>query len=102
MSGDENRAKPVVFLAFANEQEGQRYLRDLPEESRQLQSILPGAKDRNLCELEVRTNVTLFEIDEADPLTSQFRLERSQWACCLLQSAGVVMLSCGWAAFSRR
>lgn len=64
MSSDENRAKPVVFLAFANEQEGWRYLRDLPEESRQLRSILQGAKDRNLCELEVRTNVTLSEIDE--------------------------------------
>ena len=64
MSSDENRAKPVVFLAFANEQEGWRYLRNLPEESRQLQSILQGAKDRNLCELEVRTNVTLSEIDE--------------------------------------
>jgi hypothetical protein len=44
MSSDENRAKPVVFLAFANEQEGRRYLRNLPEESRQLQSILQGAK----------------------------------------------------------
>jgi hypothetical protein len=64
MSSDGNRAKPVVFLSFANEQEGRRYLRDLPEESRQLQSILQGAKDRNLCELEVRTNVTLSEIDE--------------------------------------
>ena len=37
MSHDEVRAKPVVFLAFANEQEGVRYLRNLPEEYRQLQ-----------------------------------------------------------------
>ena len=40
------------------------YLRDLPEESRQLQSLLQEAKDRGLCELELRTNVTLPEIDE--------------------------------------
>ena len=42
MSRDESRAKPVVFLAFANEQEGRRYLRELPEESRQLQVDLAG------------------------------------------------------------
>ena len=64
MSRDERRAKPVVFLAFANEQEGRRYLRDLPEESRQLQSILQEAEDRGLCELVVRTNVSLPVIDE--------------------------------------
>ena len=64
MNGNENRTKPVVFLAFANEQRGSAYLRELPEESRQLQSILQEAKDRNLCELEVRTNATLAEIDK--------------------------------------
>ena len=64
MSRDESRAKPVVFLAFANEQEGRRYLRELPEESRQLQSILQEAEDRGLCELVVRTNVSLPVIDE--------------------------------------
>ena len=64
MSRDESRAKPVVFLAFANEQEGRRYLRELPEESRQLQSILQEAEDRGLCELVVRTNATLDLVDE--------------------------------------
>jgi hypothetical protein len=46
MNRDDTRAKPVIFLAFANEQEGHHYLRDLPEESRQLQSILQEAEDR--------------------------------------------------------
>jgi hypothetical protein len=64
MSRDERRAKPVVFLAFANEQEGLRYLRNLPEESRQLQSILQQAEDQGLCKLVPKTNVTLPEIDE--------------------------------------
>ena len=64
MSRDESRAKPVVFLAFANEQEGRRYLRELPEESRQLQSILHEAEDRGLCKLVVQTNATLDLIDE--------------------------------------
>ena len=64
MSRDERRAKPVVFLAFANEQEGRRDLRDLPEESRQLQSIMQDAEDRGLYELVVRTNATLDQIDE--------------------------------------
>src|SRR5271166_2544236 len=31
---------PIIVLAFADEQEGHRYLRDLPEELRQLQAIL--------------------------------------------------------------
>ena len=64
MSRDESRAKPVVFLAFANEQEGRRYLRELPEESRQLHAILQEAEDRGLCELVVRTNASLPVIDE--------------------------------------
>ena len=61
---DEIRSKPVVFLSFANEQEGRRYLRDLPEESRQLQSIFQEAQDKGLCELVCKTNVTLPEVDE--------------------------------------
>ena len=36
--------KPVILLAFANEQEGHRYLRDLPEELRRLQAILEGGR----------------------------------------------------------
>src|SRR6185312_3097698 len=54
--------KPVVLLAFANEQEGRAYLRDLPREVRELREILQAAQDRGLCELEVLTNATLDEI----------------------------------------
>ena len=35
---------PVIVLAFANDQEGHRYLRDLPEELRRLQDILEAAE----------------------------------------------------------
>ncbi len=56
--------RPVVFLAFANEQEGRRDLRKLPEETRELRSILQEADDRGLCKLEVRTNATLADLDE--------------------------------------
>src|SRR5271157_4778338 len=63
-NGPTDQARPVVFLAFANEQEGKRYLRELPEEARELRAVLQKAKDRGLCELEVRTNVTFPEIVE--------------------------------------
>jgi hypothetical protein len=63
-SGPTDQPKPVVFLAFANEQEGKRYLRELPEEARELRSALQKAKDRGLCELEIRTNVTFDEAIE--------------------------------------
>ena len=57
--------KPVILLAFANEQEGKRYLRDLPEELRRLQAILEGAEGKGLCKLVVRPNATLDQIFEA-------------------------------------
>ena len=53
---------PIVVLAFANEQEGQRYLRNLPEELRQLREILKEAERKGLCRLEVLSNATLDEI----------------------------------------
>src|SRR4051812_3042120 len=53
---------PVIVLAFANEQEGHRYLRDLPGELRQLQSILEAAEKKGLCELVVRPNATLDQV----------------------------------------
>lgn len=53
---------PVIFIATANEQEGRRYLRDLPEESRQVREVLHEAEDRGLCKLEVRSNATLKEV----------------------------------------
>jgi len=56
---------PVIVLAFANEQEGHRYLRDLPEELRQLQAILEAAEGKGLCKLVVRQNAIPDEIFEA-------------------------------------
>jgi WD40 repeat protein len=53
---------PVILLAFANEQEGHRYLRDLPEELRRLQEILEAAERRGLCKLVVRPNASLKQI----------------------------------------
>src|SRR5271157_3467248 len=56
---------PIIVLAFANEQEGHRYLRDLPEELRQLRAILEAAQEKGLCKLVVRSNAILDEIFEA-------------------------------------
>jgi WD40 repeat protein len=53
---------PIIVLAFANEQEGRRYLRDLPEELRRLQDILREAERRGLCRLELLPNATLDQI----------------------------------------
>jgi WD40 repeat protein len=54
---------PVIFLAFANEQEpGAPYLRQLPEEARRLRQILEKAHREKLCELVLRTNATAAEI----------------------------------------
>lgn len=60
---DAERAAPIVFLAFANEQDDrQRYLRKLPDETRLLRRILEDAEARGLCRLQVRTNATLPDI----------------------------------------
>jgi len=59
-----NKSRPVIVLAFASDLEGHRYLRDLPEEQRRLREILQKAVDRGLCELDVRPNATLEEIDQ--------------------------------------
>ncbi len=53
---------PVIVLAFANEQEGQRYLRDLPNELRRLQTILEATERQGLCKLVVRPNASLQQI----------------------------------------
>jgi WD40 repeat protein len=61
----EKNNKPVIFLAFANEQGGeghQGYLRKLPEEVRHLEKILRGAEGRGLCQLVIKTNATLEQI----------------------------------------
>lgn len=55
--------KPVIFLAFANEQDDRtHYLRTLPEEGRRLRRALEQAQAAGICQLEVRTNATLSDI----------------------------------------
>jgi formylglycine-generating enzyme required for sulfatase activity len=53
---------PLIVLAFANEQEGHRYLRNLPEERRGLEKILEEAERNNLCRVKSLPNATLPEI----------------------------------------
>ena len=53
---------PIVVLAFANDQEGRRYLRDLPEELRRLQEVLQEAERNGLCRLELLPNASLNQI----------------------------------------
>jgi AAA-like domain/CHAT domain len=52
--------KPIVFLAFANEQSDSRYLRDLAYEKQQILQVLEPA--REICDLVLRPNVTFEEI----------------------------------------
>lgn len=61
MAGD--NLPPVIFLAFANERADQiRYLRNLPEEARQLRKLLTQAKRKKLCTFILRENATLDDI----------------------------------------
>jgi hypothetical protein len=54
---------PVVFLAFANDREGESgYLRHLPEEARRLRTALEQAEQDGLCELVIRQNSSLDDI----------------------------------------
>ena len=58
----ENR-KPVIFQAFANEREDKvRYLRNLPEEARNIRHVLDFAGRNGLCEIVERSNATLQDI----------------------------------------
>lgn len=54
--------RPIIFLAFANELEGRRYLRELPEELRRLRDIIKEAERNRLCRLELLSNATLEQI----------------------------------------
>ncbi len=55
--------KPVILLAFANDPaDGINYLRNLPEEARQVRAALEYAEAQGLCEFEVRYNATLDDI----------------------------------------
>ncbi|MBK6622113.1 MAG: CHAT domain-containing protein [Saprospirales bacterium] len=65
-----NTPVPIIFLAFANEYEGGRYLHKLVEEQKQLYAALgPVSSNENaddskniLCELVVRQNATIQDI----------------------------------------
>lgn len=55
----DNRNKPVIFLAFANDRDDSvGYLRNLPDESRRLRDVLEHAEQAGLCEVIVRSNST--------------------------------------------
>ena len=55
-----NAAKPIIFLAFANDRGGEiGYLRNLPEEARQVRAILDGAAKSGHCEVVMHQNVTV-------------------------------------------
>lgn len=54
--------KPVIFLAFANEQEGGRYLRNLPKELNLIRQALEPAEAAGLCELVIRSNTSIEDI----------------------------------------
>lgn len=55
--------QPVVFFAFANDRvEHIRYLRNLPEEQRQVRDAMAAAVDADLCELVERANATVDEV----------------------------------------
>ncbi len=56
-------AKPVIFLATANDRDDPaRYLRNLAEESRRIREALTAVEQRGHCELVLRPNATAGEI----------------------------------------
>ena len=55
--------KPVIFLAFANVRDDSvPYLRNLPDEQRNVRSALEKARAAGLCEIVERSNATIKEI----------------------------------------
>ncbi len=57
--------KPVIFLAFANARDDSvPYLRNLPDEQRQIRNALEPARAAGLCEIIERYNVTAQDIWE--------------------------------------
>ncbi len=54
---------PIIFLAFANDRDDTvGYLRNLPDEARQLRETLETAERAGLCEVVVRSNCTADDI----------------------------------------
>ena len=56
---------PVLLFAFANYYQPSRYLRNLPEERKQIEAALSQAEEDGLCKLVVLPNASLQEIIEA-------------------------------------
>lgn len=57
------KSQPVLFLAFAQDRvAGGAYLRNLPEELRQIRAALESAKSAGLCEVVERANATIADI----------------------------------------
>jgi WD40 repeat protein len=55
--------KPLIFLAFANDQDDRvAYLRNLPEEAHRIQEVLERASSAGLCEVVEHRNATLKDI----------------------------------------
>ena len=55
--------KPVIFLAFANDRDDTvNYLRNLPEEARQIREPLQRARRDGLCEIVELANATADDI----------------------------------------
>lgn len=52
--------KPILFFAFANAH--QQYLRELPEELRQIREALQAAEQADVCEIVERANVSIQDI----------------------------------------
>lgn len=74
---------PIIFLAFANEQEnGHAYLRGLAKEQRAVNRILESAQDQGKCELIVKYNVTI------DDVFDTFQKEQNQGRICIFHFAG--------------
>lgn len=81
-SGTES-ARPVIFLAFANDRvEHRRYLRQLPREARDLRQALEAEGVRQLCDLVVRENVT------AGEMLAVFRDQRYRGRIAVLHYGG--------------
>ena len=58
-TNDRYKQKPVIFLAFANDEiDGLGYLRSLPEELRGTNEALEKAERDGLCEVVIRSNLT--------------------------------------------
>lgn len=56
-------SKPVIFLAFANnKEEASEYLRNLDSERKKIRDILQPAVAAGLCEIEIRSGISIDEI----------------------------------------